>query len=115
MSLHVPHRPPRPRSSPRRSVPANTVTLSGTITSIEGLRHTPAGLPVVRLQLAHASTQVEAGMNRQVDCEVGAVGVGEIAGSLSRLQAGASIQVSGFLAKKSRGSQQLILHITQIH
>ena len=93
---------------------ANTVTLSGTITSIEPLRHTPAGLPLVRFQLQHSSTQSEAGMQRQVECEAGCVGIGEIATTLSKFKAGAVLQVSGFLAKKSRGGTQIILHVTNV-
>jgi primosomal replication protein N len=93
---------------------ANTVTLSGTITAIEPLRHTPAGLPLVRLQLSHGSTQTEAGMQRQVECEVGCVGIGEIATALSRLKPGTALQVTGFLAKKSRVGTQIILHVTNI-
>ena len=58
--------------------------------------------------------QTEAGMQRQVECEVGCVGIGEIATALSRFKPGASIQVSGFLAKKSRGGTQIILHITHV-
>jgi len=95
-------------------VQANTVTLSGTITSIEPLRHTPAGLPLVRFQLKHSSTQVEAGIQRQVECEVGAVGIGEIATALSKYQAGAALQVTGFLSKKGRSGTQLTLHTTTI-
>ncbi len=93
---------------------ANTVTLSGTITSIEPLRHTPAGLPLVRFQLKHGSTQTEAGMPRQVECDVGGVGIGTIATVLSKLQAGAAVQVTGFLANKYRTGTQLILHVTTV-
>jgi len=93
---------------------ANSVTLSGTITALEPLRHTPAGLPLVRFQLNHRSTQVEAGIQRQVECDVGGVGIGEIATALSKFQAGAAVQVTGFLSKKGRTGTQLILHVTTI-
>ena len=93
---------------------ANALTLSGTITAIEPLRHTPAGLPLLRLQIAHRSTQTEAGMQRQVECEVGAVGIGDIATALATFKQGAAIQVTGFLSKKGRGSTQLTLHVTEI-
>jgi primosomal replication protein N len=95
-------------------LPANTITLSGTITAIEPLRHTPAGLPLVRFQLNHSSTQTEAGMQRQVECEVGCIGIGDIATALSTFRTGAAIQVAGFLSKKGRAGTQLHLHVTNI-
>jgi len=95
-------------------VQANTVTLSGTIASIEPIRHTPAGLPLVRLQLHHGSTQTEAGIPRQVECTMGCVGIGGIATALSKYQAGAVIQVTGFLSQKGRGGTHNILHVTTI-
>ena len=93
---------------------SNTVTLSGIITAIEPLRYTPAGLPLLRFQLHHGSTQVEAGINRQVECDVSGVGIGDIATALSKCQTGAAIQVTGFVAKKGRGGTQIILHVTNI-
>ena len=53
-------------------------------------------------------------MQRQVECEVGCVGIGEIATALSRLKPGTALQVTGFLAKKSRVGTQIILHVTNI-
>ena len=53
-------------------------------------------------------------MQRQVECDVGCVGIGEIATALSRFKTGAALQVSGFLAKKSRGGTQIILHVTHV-
>ena len=96
----------------------NSVTLSGEITAIESLRHTPAGLPLVNFRLRHCSVQVEAGIRRQTDFEVGAVAIGEIASAVSAFHAGDGVKVQGFLAAKRRmGAQlgtQLVLHITQI-
>ena len=62
----------------------------------------------------HSSTQTEAGIQRQVECDVSGVGIGEIAATLSKFQAGAAIQVTGFLSKKGRGGTQIILHVTTI-
>jgi primosomal replication protein N len=108
--------PPRLRNPQRSSgaLQANTVTLSGIITAIEPLRHTPAGLPLMRFQLKHSSTQIEAGMQRQVECEAGCVGIGDIATALSKFTTGAALQVSGFLAKKGRNGTQIILHVSHI-
>jgi primosomal replication protein N len=96
----------------------NTVTLAGEITAIDPMRHTPAGLPLVNLRLMHRSLQAEAGSQRQIEFEVGAVAIGEIAVAAARFQAGDTVTVQGFLAARRRmGAQigtQLTLHLTQI-
>jgi len=99
-------------------VDANAVTLAAEITAIEPLRHTPAGLPLVNFRLTHRSVQVEAGIEKQTELEVGAVAIGEIAAAVSKFKSGDKVTVQGFLAAKRRmGTQlgtQLVLHITQI-
>ena len=96
----------------------NSVTLTGEISAIEPLRHTPAGLPLVNFRLTHRSLQVEAGIQRQTEFEVDAVAIGEIALAASVFRAGDVVKVRGFLAAKRRmGAQlgtQLVLHITQL-
>lgn len=96
----------------------NAVTLSGEITTLEALRHTPAGLPLIHLKLAHCSMQAEAGIERQTVFEIGAVAIGDIAGSVTRFKAGDAVMVQGFLAGERRSGAQigryLILHITNI-
>jgi primosomal replication protein N len=94
-------------------VEVNAVELSGTLTAIEPLRHTPAGIPLLNLRLAHKSRQMEAGHEREVECEVNAVVIGETALGMSRLQAGQQVRVSGFLSRKNRMSTQLIMHVTK--
>lgn len=92
---------------------ANDVALSGEITAIEPLRYTPAGIPLLSFRLVHRSRQTEAGLKRQVECELGGVAMAEVAVSMSRLKPGQSVQVTGFLNRKNRMSQQLILHATE--
>ena len=96
----------------------NSVRLAGEITAIEPLRHTPAGLPLVNFKLTHRSLQLEAGIQRQTELEVGAVALGEIASAVAAFKAGDRVTVAGFLAAKRRmGAQlgtQLVLHITHI-
>ena len=62
--------------------------------------------------------QVEAGIERQTDFEVGAVAIGEIAAAVSQFHTGDRVTVQGFLAAKRRmGTQlgtQVVLHITHI-
>jgi len=91
----------------------NAVALHGELTEIEPLRHTPAGIPLLHFRLQHRSRQHEAGFQRQVECELGAVAMGEVAVGLARLKVGQKVTVSGFLNRKNRMSRQLILHATQ--
>ena len=77
------------------------------------LRYTPAGIPLLSFVLRHASEQIEAGMKRKVDCEVNAVALGELALN-PQIKVGNQLKVSGFLAKRSMKSSQLVMHINQI-
>lgn len=90
------------------------MVLSGTVTVIEVLRHTPAGVPVLNFSLAHASSQIEAGHARQVECEVPAIAVGELANRLADRRPGDRISIAGFLASRNHRSTQLVLHATQV-
>ena len=89
----------------------NRVALSGQITELDDLRHTPAGLPIIRFVIAHVSDQVEGGHERRVECEVSALAVAETAQTLARMAVGDLLEVEGFLARKSRNSMQLVLHV----
>lgn len=93
--------------------PRNRVELSGVISSIESLRYTPAGIPIVELSLTHESPQIEAGKSRKVACEVMAVAAGQIAQRMVQAQLGARIKVEGFLAHKGKSKVQLVLHINE--
>ncbi len=72
----------------------------------------------MNFRLLHRSMQIEAGIERQTECEVGAVAIGDIASAVAVFKTGDKVTVAGFLAAKRRmGAQigtQLILHITQI-
>ena len=92
---------------------ANEVALSGELATIEPLRYTPAGIPVLNFRLLHRSRQTEAGLKRQVECEMGGVAMAEVAVAMSRLKPGQAVKVSGFLNRKNRMSAQLILHATE--
>ena len=86
--------------------------LSGVVISLEPIRYTPAGMPLLSFLLQHASEQTEAGLKRKVECEVNAVALGDLANS--NIQLGSSVKVKGFLAKRSAKSTQLVLHILAI-
>ena len=91
---------------------ANEIALSGELTTIEPLRYTPAGIPVLGFKLVHKSRQVEAGLKRQVECEMGGVAMAEVAVAMARLKPGQAATVKGFINRKNRMSAQLILHAT---
>lgn len=90
----------------------NEVALSGELTAIEPLRYTPAGVPLINFRLLHRSQQAEAGLKRQVECEVNGVAMAEVAVALSRLKPGQAARVKGFLNRKNRMSAQLVFHAT---
>ena len=77
------------------------------------MRYTPAGTPVVDFRLSHRSEQIEAGATRKVECEVTAQALGEIALALAQVLPGAAIRVQGFLVKRSRASDFLVLHVNR--
>ena len=86
--------------------------LSGVVISLQPIRYTPAGIPLLSFLLQHASEQIEAGLKRKVECEVNAVALGELA--KTNIQLGSSVKAKGFLAKRSAKSTQLVLHILAI-
>jgi primosomal replication protein N len=95
------------------SVEANQVALSGELSAMEPLRYTPAGIALLSFKLMHRSRQTEAGLKRQVECEMGGVAMADVAVAMSRLKPGQTIKVSGFLNRKNRMSAQLILHVIE--
>ena len=89
------------------------MALSGELAAMEPLRYTPAGIPLLSFKLMHRSRQTEAGLKRQVECEMGGIAMADVAVAMSRLKPGQTVQVSGFLNRKNRMSAQLILHVTE--
>ena len=89
--------------------------MSGELTAIEPLRYTPAGIPLLNFRLLHRSQQAEAGLRRQVECEVNGVAMAEVAVALSRLKPGQAARVKGFLNRKNRMSAQMVFHATEAH
>ncbi|HMH19650.1 MAG TPA: primosomal replication protein N [Burkholderiales bacterium] len=93
---------------------ANRVTIAGRLIELDALRHTPAGVAVLKFRLQHDSSQMEAGGERKVSCEVAAVAFEREAKLLAVAKLGSNVKVNGFLAAKSRTSRTLVLHATQI-
>jgi primosomal replication protein N len=90
----------------------NRVRLRGRLIERSATRYTPAGLAVTEARFAHGSAQVEAGVERQLDFEFLAIGVGGVAETLAKLNLGTELDIDGFLAPTSRRSQRLRIHIT---
>jgi len=95
-------------------VASNRLVLEGEVTQVAELRYTPAGIPLLAFTIRHASQQSEAGMKRQVECEVSAVAMATLAEKARGIRPGDRLGVTGFLARKSRNSQQLVLHINEL-
>jgi primosomal replication protein N len=93
---------------------ANRVTVSGRLIELDALRHTPAGVPVMKFRLQHDSTQTEAGAVRKVSCEIAAVAFEREATLLAAARLGSDLKVTGFLAAKSRTSRSVVLHATGV-
>ncbi|MGH8762852.1 MAG: primosomal replication protein N, partial [Nitrosospira sp.] len=86
----------------------------GRIIEIVGPRYTPAGVAVAEFKISHLSRQIEAGMPRQVECEVSAVALAQMAETIVDVALGTKVKLIGFLAKKSRMSSQLVLHVNTV-
>ena len=94
--------------------PANSCVIEGELVELDDLRYTPAGLPRIGLKIRHASTRQEAGMPRQLQCDIPAVALGEAALQASKLRLGEPVKLAGFLAQRSLRNSQLVLHIDNI-
>jgi primosomal replication protein N len=91
---------------------ANTVVLTATITELDALRFTPAGVPALNLKLEHTSSVQEAGQARQVNATVKAVALGTSAERLAVQAVGSHWQFSGFLATPRNG-KHVVFHIQE--
>jgi primosomal replication protein N len=80
----------------------------------DAMRHTPAGIPVVSATLLHQSQQIEAQVERQVECVIAAIAAGSIATRLEQLELAQTFRFDGFMARKSRNSKSLVFHIIDI-
>ena len=95
-------------------IDANTVEISGVISSLQPLRHTPAGIPVVEFRLKHASEREEAGARRQVAVELDAIAFEAQARLLAGSELGRPLKAAGFISAKNKRSAKPVLHVTNI-
>jgi primosomal replication protein N len=82
------------------------------LASSDGLRHTPSGLPTLRLRVTHSSQRQEGGRSRTVEMETEVVAFGDTAQRLARLPMGEQTRLSGFLDRKGVKYPTLELHVT---
>lgn len=91
--------------------------IAGIVGNDPDIRYSPAGIAIARFTLKHRSEQTEAGMKRQVLCNIGVIAGGsELQRTVQQLKTGEGIRVSGFLARANnrQGESRLILHAEQI-
>ena len=92
----------------------NRFVVDGELVELDGLRYTPAGIARIAFKIRHVSSQQEAGMTRQTQCEIPALALGAAAQKASSLQLGQYVKLEGFLAQRSLRSTQLVMHIDNI-
>lgn len=92
----------------------NRCVIDGELVELDDLRYTPAGVARVGLKIRHTSVQQEAGIERQVLCDIPAISLDKAALAANKLAPGQQIRVEGFLAQRSLRNTQLILHIDNI-
>ena len=86
----------------------NRLLLTATVEREEALRVTPAGVPVLEVWLRHQSRQTEAGIERDVACEIQAVIAGEKARQLSGRLSGCQIEAQGFVCQRSLDRKSVV-------
>ena len=90
----------------------NEFSLFGEIIYLDTKRFTPGGIPVLSFKIKAESEQSEADLKRVVNVEIEAVVIGELANNELRL--GNKFSFFGFFDKRSKKSNHLVFHITQI-
>ena len=78
------------------------------------MRYTPAGIPVLSIELEHESKQQAGGFERAVRCVISAQMVGTEAPQTAPQLEGNTVCVDGFLAAKSLRNPRLVLHVQHV-
>lgn len=89
----------------------NQVQLRAVVLECQPIRYTPAGLPVIEMQLEHESEVIEAGRARRIQMVISALAMGDLARQLADTPLGTQLQLQGFLAPTRKGSSRLRLHL----
>jgi primosomal replication protein N len=90
----------------------NQTELTASLAQIKTLRHTPAGIPALDVQLEHQGEAVEVGQVRAVKFSLNAVTFGFNAEQLQQVSLGAQLKLKGFL-NSARNGKSVVLHITE--
>jgi primosomal replication protein N len=91
----------------------NRLVLTACVVERGALRYTPAGLPALDLSLRHESQVTQDGFPRQVSMEIKARAVGDITGTLSRIELGSTHGFAGFLGSQRNG-KGIVFHVTEL-
>ncbi len=95
----------------------NCLTIAGRVVGPCETRTSPAGIAIGRFLLEHHSSQVEAGIPREVSCRIPVVACGEPLADLARrLPSGTPVKVRGFVGRANyrEGEYRLVLHAAHI-
>ena len=91
----------------------NLIQISGTLTSREAVRYTPAGIVVFEGVFHHRTELTEAGRVRKLEYDFPAIAFGATAEALNASPLGVDMTIKGFLAPRTMRSTRLIVHITE--
>ncbi len=64
-------------------------------------------------QVEHCSSQREAGQPRDVTVEMECIVIGDKAQMLEQVSPGAELELSGFLANRSKKSRWIVFHVNE--
>ena len=92
----------------------NQTIICGKIIKLGVLRYTPAGIAIIEFTVKHVSQQIEAGVARQIMCEILTVALGQLALIVAEFEINSTVKLVGFINRKSHLNQQLVLHIDHI-
>ncbi|MXS85598.1 primosomal replication protein N [Nitrosomonas sp. HPC101] len=89
----------------------NQVVIGGKIIDLNTPRYTPVGIMITEFRLSHASNQEEAGAQRKIEFELAAIAMAGMAEKIACMGSGSNVELTGFVTKKNRLSNQLVLHV----
>ncbi len=91
------------------------MSLTAVLAAKEMLRYTPAGIAILKTVFTHESMQIEAGAQRVVQLELKVVAADAVALRLNQLDLGSRLNATGFLARKSKNSTHIVMHVTEFN
>lgn len=89
----------------------NAVRITGSLSSREALRWTPGKVAVLEFRIEHGSRQMEAGIERDVSCEVVVRAIGPVAQQIEMVALGSGMRIEGFLSARSVRNRLPVLHV----